>query len=392
MNRKECPPPGVIRRAGGHDYHEHHILTADAGQAPVALLLALLEGQTHATAVMPWGKPGPIRLPDERAARSDLIAAHLQGTSATVTYTPADQASRRIALDSVVLAALCPGRDGRCRWIGIDLDAAGDHGQGGLADAAHAARCIVERAAAGGLLSGLVVACSRRGAGRHVWLCPPYPVALADATIAAAALVAAAYARAAEDVDDVGGRHAFATANGALAEPGASGAVEITPQGTAPPALGWSLTLPAAGAHAAKGGGIIIDPFTERAVAPQVVPRCSPDAWATLVSEARRRVGWPPATGTPPSPKGSGGRPCFGWANNHSVPLHGRTEQFLAGHTPDGQRNNAAFAAACNLFAVGLPVQDVERLIRHGARGCRLPEREALSAIKSAERTVRSAH
>ena len=110
------------------------------------------------------------------------------------------------------------------------------------------------------------------------------------------------------------------------------------------------------------------------------VPRCDGQARRCFVTENRhaldriqRRHDWRyPRCTDPPRPQR----------------LHPLTAEFLAGQTPTGRRNTAAFAAACNLLGNGLPLHEVECQILHGARGCELPEREAHSAIQSALRAV----
>jgi hypothetical protein len=206
------------------------------------------------------------------------------------------------------------------------------------------------------------------------------PVALADAVIGLAALVVAAFKVAASDLAEYGTRHAFHRANGAIARPGEAGAVELLPRSTVRPPRGWALALPGAGALAPHGGGVIVDPFEDQPIHHECVPRCDGQAWRCFVTEnrhaldriQRRHSRRHPRYSDPPRPQ---------W-------LHPLTDEFLAGQTPTGRRNTAAFAAACNLLGNGLPLHEVERQILHGARGCELPEREAHSALQSALRAV----
>lgn len=343
------------------------------------LLLALLNGATFANATRRSGKPCRIRLPDDPESRRALVDAHLCGAPSTLTFHANGHTPWREQVDAVALAAFCPAADGRCRWVGIDLDAA-DHGATGLVDPMYVARTIAERAANAGLMTGLLIARSRRGRGRHVFMLLPEPVALADAVIGVAALAAAAFKVAASDVAEYGARHAFRCAKSAIARPGDAGAVELLPRSTVRPPHGWALALPGAGAFAAHGGGVIVDAFEDQPIHHECVPRCDGQAWRCFVTENRhaldriqRRHGWRhPRCTDPPRPQR----------------LHPLTAEFLVGQTPTGRRNTAAFAAACNLLGNGLPLHEVECQILHGARGCELPEREAHSAIQSALRAV----
>lgn len=350
-----------------------------AGRSIAPALLALLDGAEFANAIRRNGKPCRIRLPWDSESRAALVRAHLSGSSATLTFHADGRQPWREHVDAVVLAALCPAADGRCRWVGIDLDGV-DHGASGLADPIHAARSVAERAADAGLMSGLLVARSRHGQGRHVFLLPPEPLPLADAVIGVAALAAAAFRTAAADMAEYASRHAFKCANGAIARPGDAGAVELVPRSTKTPRHGWALALPAAGAYRVHGGGVIVEPFDDEPVQHTWVPRCNGPAWLRFVAEHRHALNriqrrhnrlYPRCTDLPRSQR-----------------LHPLTAEFVAGLTPKGQRNESAFAAACNLLGNGLPPQEVERQILHGARGCNLPEREALSAIQSALRAV----
>lgn len=258
-------------------------MTADL--VTTEMLLGLLEGATFANATRRNGRPCRIRLPDDRAARAELVARHVRGESCTLTFLAEGHEPWSENVGAVVLAAMCPGNDGRCRWIGIDLDAS-DHGSQGLADPVHAARVIAERADEFGLSSGVVVARSRRGRGRHVFLIPPEPAELDDAVVAVAALVAAAFRVAASDVMDYEAQHAFRRATGAIASPGDAGAVELVPRSNLNPPYGWALALPGAGAFVASGGGVFVDAFENRPVNHERVPRCNAQAWSGFIREA----------------------------------------------------------------------------------------------------------
>lgn len=350
-------------------------------QVATSLLLALLEGVSSANALRRNGKPCAIRLPDDRNARTSLVEAHLHGASATLEFHADGRHPWRERVDAVVLAALCPGEDGSCRWLGFDLDGA-DHGDRGLADPVHATRTIAERADAAGLLSGLLVARSRRGLGRHLFLILPEPVALRDGVIGIAALVAAAFRIAASDVTDCDAPHAFRCVNGAVARPGDSGAVELIPRSTNRPPHGWALALPGAGAFAPHGGGVIIDPFDDRPIQLDRVPRCDPESWRRFIDESqsalsRRGAAAPPhITKRPAAAAVSPRRPVDR--------LDARTRAFIEGCASEGTRNMSAFAAAANLLGCGFDKREAERLILGGAAACDLPEREARAAFASA--------
>lgn len=343
----------------------------------VDLLLALLDGSTYASAIMCWGKPGPIRLPYDPSARRRLVEDHATGARATVEYAKTDSPERRETVSPLVLSGLCPTTDRLCRWVAIDLDAA-DHGSGGLLDPAHAARCIAERADAVGLLNGLLVASSRGGKGRHVWLVLPAPTPLIHAVVGLAYLIAAAYETAKADAT-TGSPHAFRTANGKVAKPGQAGAVELIPHSTWPPDRGWPLTLPMAGAFAETGGGVIVDPFTDQPVQLSTVPSCDAGAWRQVVTQAEQehRRAQPQQKRRPrrrpPSRTGDALDRINPW-----------TRAFLDGQVEKGNRNQALFAAVCNLVGVGVDPRHAEGLALAGALGCGLPEREAIATIRSA--------
>lgn len=345
---------------------------------PAALILALLEGAAFANAIRRNGKPCRIRVPNDAEARLALVDAHVRGASATLTFLADACEPWREHVDAVALAALCPGQDGRCRWVGIDVDAA-DHGERGLVDPMHATRTLTERASAAGLATGLLVARSRRGRGRHVFMILPKPTPLTDAVIGVAALAATAFTAAVSDVAKCGALHAFRCANGTIAHLGDAGALELLPRSTVKPAYGWTLALPGAGAFASSGGGLIVDPFEDRPIEHTCVPRCGDEAWRSFVEEHRYVL--------------DRLQRKHSRQNHHtdcspSQRMHPLTDEFLTGQTPKGRRNTTAFAAACNLLGNGLPLREVERLIIRGAHRCELPEREARSAVQSALRAV----
>lgn len=347
----------------------------------VALLLALLDGATFANAIRRSGKPSPVRLPDDSEARSALVGAHLRGAPSPLTFHAEGREPWREQVDAVVLAAFCPAADGRCRWMGIDLDAA-DHGERGLADPVHAMRALAERASAAGLAAGLLVARSRGGRGRHVFLMLPEPIALADAVIGVAALAAAAFNVAASDVTEYDAQHAFRRVNGAIARPGEAGAVELLPRSTVKPLYGWPLALPGAGAFATHGGGVIVDPFEDRPIHHECVPRCDAHAWSRFIDEARATLSKRNVTAVPHLSK----RPVDNTPRPRSPidRIDARTRAFLDGHIAQGARNVSAFAASANLLGCGIDQREAERLIVAGAAACGLPEREARAAFTSA--------
>lgn len=334
----------------------------------LATCLKLLEGSSRASALMPWDKPGPIRLPDDPGERAQLVRAHLRGEPVTVTYCPEGKPPSEIDLPELRLFALNPGNDGLCRWLGIDLDAADGHGAAGLADPAHAQRTLAERADALGLLPALLCAPSRSGKGRHLFILLPEPVSLADACLGVAAWVAAAFHVATADLE-WGSLHAFRTANGSVARPGQPGAVELTPRGGERPRLGWSLSLPR----------MFIDPFEWRE-ADSVNPCLSVESWqrfimfaradmARRISPGRRRI-WPVARSTV----------------DPVLRAHPETRELLNGRVAQGGRNGATYRAMCNLLGLGVDPSEAARLVREGAVACGLSPREAESAVKSALR------
>ncbi len=349
------------------------------------LLLALLDGATFANATRRSGKPCRIRLPDDPESRTAIVDAHLRGAPSTLTFHANGHTPWREQVDAVALAAFCPAADGRCRWVGIDLDAA-DHGATGLVDPMYVARTIAERAANAGLMAGLLIARSRRGRGRHVFMLLPEPVALADAVIGVAALAAAAFKVAASDVAEYGAQHAFCRADGAIARPGEAGAVELLPRSTVKPPHGWALALPGAGAFASHGGGVIVDPFEDQPINYDRVPRCDHEAWSRFIEEARATLSKRNAATAPQLM-----RRIVNYTDRPRRPIDridARTQAFLDGHTPEGTRNMSAFAASANLLGCGIDQREAKRLIVAGAAACDLPQREALDAFKSAVETL----
>ncbi|MEK6675989.1 MAG: hypothetical protein AABZ47_10090 [Planctomycetota bacterium] len=345
------------------------------------LLLALLDGATFANALRRCGKPGRIRLPDEPHSRRLLVDAHLSGDSSTLEFHAEGRQPWLERVDAVAFSAFCPAADGRCRWLGIDLDA-DDHGEGGLINPGHAARTIAECADHTGLSSGLLVARSRRGKGRHVFLILPEPAPMADAVIGVAALAAAAFKVAASDVTECGAEHAFRCANEAIARPGDPGAVELLPRSTTKPTFGWALALPGASAYAAHGGGVIVDPFDDRPIHHQSIPRCGHEPWSQFLEEARATLSNRNAGEAPHQTK-----QLANYTDRLLRPIDridARTRAFLDGHTPEGTRNMSAFAASANLLGCGIDPREAEHLILAGATACGLPQREALNAFKSA--------
>lgn len=360
--------------------------TQNSTFAPTALqakatLFTILDGARWATAIRDNGRPGRIMVPADPAERAALIDAHLTGSPAVLTFHRADGPPWAERVAAVVLGCYTPAADGLCHWVAVDLDATDGHGARGLVDPLHAARCIAERTYNAGLGGGLLVARSKSGRGVHVWLILPAPVPLADAVLGVAALAAAALRVAGDDVHDAGGEHAFRRGDGSIARPGDAGGVELYPRSGARPACGWSLTLPGAGAFAHRGGGVVIDPFTNEPCQLPDEPRCDATAWVRHVDEARAELQRRSRRSTPrPAPREPLRASTIGISN--------RTHDFINGRINEGSRNLNCFSAACNLLGCGIDPAETERLILHGARACGLPEREARAALASASRAV----
>lgn len=351
----------------------------------VDLLLAMLECSVFVNALRRNGKPCRIPLPEEAGACRSLVDAHLYGKPMTLTFLAEGREPWTERVDAVVLAAYCPRADGLCQYLVIDLDAA-DHGSSGLADPVHAARVIAERADNAGLSSGLLVVRSRRGRGRHVFLVPSAPVPLEEAVLVIAALAASAWLVAARDVVDYESQHAFRQVDGGVAKPGDAGSFELIPRSSGQPQYGWPITLPAAGAFAHCGGGVIVDPFTDNPFGLHEVPRCDPEAWSRFVVDARNQR----AMHTLLHQRSDPVRPKMALHHDrdHFERIDWRTRDFLEGRVPEGSRNNAAFAASANLLGCGVSERETRRLVLAGARACGLPEREALASLKSAVASI----
>lgn len=326
-------------------------ITIDSRDVLVEICLRLLDGHTHASALMPWRTPGPIRWPDDPCERRVLVQAHIAGSPSRITYVPADGPRRIIDVDGLVLFALCPRPDGRCPWLAIDLDAAVGHGSGGLVDPTYAARCIAERADAFGLFDGLIVARSRSGKGYHNWLVFAEPIPLADAVVGVGMLAAHGWLATDRDVHDYGCEHAFRCADGTIARPGKPGAFELMPHSSSAPRLGWSMVLPGAGVFAASGGGVIVDAFSGKPTELRDAPSCNPTAWAALVETARCTATIPRRPCRPPTSVSS---------RDPLDRLDTRTQAFIDGQV-DAGRNDALFAATCNMIGVGM---DPHRAVR----------------------------
>lgn len=354
-----------------------------SANAAVQTLSTLLDGAEFATAIRSNGKPCRIALPADREGRESLICSHLRGAPATLTFIARGHDPWRETVDAVALAAFCPAADGQCRFVALDVDAA-DHGPAGLADPAHVVRTIAERADALGLLSGLVAARSRGGQGRHIFFLVTEPVPLQHAVIGVAALGAAAWKVAKLDSLEYETPPAFRCANGAAARLGDAGAVELLPRSGLRPQFGWAMTLPAAGAFAARGGGAIIDPFTDAPCDLTSVPVCDTLAWARLIADAMneltRAVQWQRWDGAHRAPSRS--TTC----SDPLTRIDHRTRELIDGQTPTGSRNNAAFAAGANLLGCGVNELEARRLVLAGGRACGLSEREARTAFESARR------
>jgi hypothetical protein len=312
-----------------------------------------------------------------------LVDAHNRGGPATVVYCPKDEPERTVRIKQFILQALCPAVDDRCRWIAFDLDAADGHGSGGLLDPLRAAACIAERCDAAGLLGGVIVARSRSGKGRHLWLVTPGPVPLADAVLVTGGLAAQAMRIAEQDARETDRPHAFLCSDRKVAPIGRAGTFELIPPSTERPSRGWPLVLPGSGALAARGGGVIVDPFTIPPLPLQMdfVPRCDSNAWMNFLCETQaaltERQANKPKTNRLPQRKAS---------TDSLSRIDHRTRDLLDGRCPKGERNRALFVAVANMVGVGVEPQEAARLALQGAMACGLSEREARATIRSALR------
>jgi hypothetical protein len=337
-----------------------------------SVLTRMLAGCEFASCQMPWGRPGPIRLPESEDARFDLTRSHLKGGPATVFYTPAKGPCEEVDLKETRLFCLCPATDRRCRWVGIDLDGV-NHGNDGLVDPLHTVRTFASAAEELGLLDGLMVAPSRSGVGRHLFLLLPSPTSLADAVLGLAAWTAHAWRIADRDVTDYDGQHAFRNSEGIPSQPGQAGAIELIPRSDAPPPLGWSLALPRE----------FNDPFTDHKVEIKSDISCSTDAWSTLI-EQTRRLRRPQSLRSRPERRLPHSRKRIDGASKE---LHPDTVDFLNGNTPVGRRNQSLFATVCNLLGHGMDATEVEKFALDAGINNGLSHREAVATIQSALRT-----
>lgn len=347
----------------------------------IATLLAILEGCTFGSAMMPWGKQGPIVLPSGDDDRRALVLAHIEGKAAEVTYCPTGGPSRIVSVARLVLFALCPAADDLCRFVCFDLDSADGHGSKGLLDPVRAAACIAERCDALGLLGGLIVARSRNGKGRHVWLILPCPVPLEDAVVAAGGLAVHGLRIANQDAVDTDRPHAFLCGDGQIGQIGRSGTWELIPHSTHRPKSGWSLMLPAAGALASHGGGVIVDPFSFPSEPIELlgVPRCDGRAWQRFLCETKSELDRRKSS---PRPKPHRPRTL----SDPLTRIDPRTKDFLDGNCAPGERNRSLFVAVTNMLGVGVPGNEVEELAYRAALTCGLSDREARTTIRSAFR------
>lgn len=354
-----------------------------------SLLLALLDGAIWATCVRNNGRPGRIALPSDPRQRDALVDAHLAGEPAKLRFHARGAPPWTESVRAVRIVAYCPADDGLCRWIAIDLDA-GDHGARGLADPAHAMRCIAERADAAGLADGLLANRSGGGCGRHLWLIPPAPCSLADGVLAVAALAAAA-SRIGRDAD----KYPFARADGTDAALGDPGAIEFYPRQTRRPAYGWGLALPCAGAAKRRGGGILVDAFDDRPIAINTVPRSDAANWNRFLCESRRRLEAAREreriqnrfTRRRKPPLKSSLNPLAALERSRS-PYAAMARSLLAGTIAEGERNHAVYAAALRLYHLGVPDWEVEAIVMQAALAAGLPEREARATLRSARKAA----
>jgi hypothetical protein len=107
--------------------------------------------------------------------------------------------------------------------------------------------------------------------------------------------------------------------------------------------------------------------------------RCPAPAWRRFIDEARAELArrQRPAT-APAKPRVAPRR------DSARAILHPTTELFLRGNVAPGGRNDALYAAVCNMLGVGFDPKEAARLALDGARLCGLAEGEALATIASA--------
>lgn len=336
----------------------------------------LFAGADRANFSAPWGAPAPCQLPTDAGERAALLQAHIDGTAAVVDYSPAGRAARLVKADPLRLAAVTPRADGFCGWVAWDVDAAGPHGEKGLANPDAAVRCIAERCGFLGLGEPLVCA-SRSGSGRHGWLILGEPLSLPDAALLAAYVAAAARTVADWDQADYGGPHAFLRGDGEVAEPGDAGALEIFPRSSERPKHGYPLSAPFA------CGGAALDVFEEppRPAEPRptaadaaAVERVLTEARAELERRQKRARPKPRRT---PKPRGGARR------------LDARTESLLTGTTPEGERNRALYYAVADLTFCGRTEGEAESMLADAAARCGVPRAEARATIRSGLRRAR---
>lgn len=324
------------------------------------------------------GKWCPIELPANPNERQRLIVAAIEGKPFEVKFTAEGVTPWLERVNNLELAVFNPNGDGLVVWIAIDLDSMHGHGPNGLGDTLRAVRCIASAADLLGLFPGCVFARSRSGRGWHIFLLLPRPVPLTESVLGLSALIATAYDLAASDVEDGDGEparpHAFLNGYGKIAEPGASGAVELIPKSDSQPRLGWAIAMPRQAWC----------PFDNRPIELVVMPRCPAEAWDTLIREAL-------ATLPLEIPKQT-------VACRRSVSdvdplgrLPQRVKDFLARGAAQGNRDSELFAAACSMFGYGMDGQQIESLIIEAAQRCDPPfdERTARAKVASARRTVR---
>lgn len=344
---------------------------------------AMLAGSQYAAARMPWGTPGPILLPDDVAQRHALIEAHLAGGPAVILYSPAGRPPQRMRLGKLELLAYSPDAAGRVRWLAYDLDGP-DHGAGGLSDPAAAADCLAEACTSAGLADGLLVALSRGGVGRHVFIVLPRAVALGDAVVATGALAASAFYTASRSARERGEPHAFRRPDGQLGSLGQAGCVEMIPRHTERPARGWAIALPTPerliAPLATTGQMPDATAAPDAAVlAPSIA--CDEDHWSQFVADARAKLNAHRRRRRPPRPAPRA-RPRPPGALSRS------TREVLDGRVPNGQRNDRSFRAACELFRGGYSESEIARMLVAAGEACGLPAHEVRCIVASARRAT----